>query len=165
MWYDWQYARDQPRHASRERTLLTDSAEEQIEDDDLWNFKDLSDTNNKMSGRGKRVSTGGSRASPAPRKSTTTSKARAGSKGYNVKLILSAIVLAFIGVIYALDQIRVRMFRSRKMRRGRRLMTEFIGLPVLLVWTDCPYNYCFHHLSPIFISLTQPNYTRSLKHL
>ncbi|UZJ54998.1 hypothetical protein CBS101457_004318 [Exobasidium rhododendri] len=58
-----------------------------------------------MSGRGKRASTPGSRASPAPRKSSSSKSSKTNS-GFNVKFVLAVVVLAFAAAMYALDQIR-----------------------------------------------------------
>lgn len=64
-----------------------------------------------MSGRGKRVSTGGGgtagRASPAPRKTTGSKVKVVSSKGTSLKAVFLSLLVAFIGVVYALDQIRV----------------------------------------------------------
>lgn len=63
-----------------------------------------------MSGRGKRVSTGGAaRASPAPRKLIASKAKVMSSKGTSLKVVvLLSLLVAFAGVVYALDHIRVR---------------------------------------------------------
>ena len=77
----------------------------------------FTDTIATMSGRGKRASTPGSRASPAPRKSTG-GKSSASAGMPSLKAVLLAVALAFAAIIYGLDHIKVRRSNGQSWRRG-----------------------------------------------